>query len=92
MYSCGLLATVDVNRLAKAHACVYEEMKKTEVGERYICFDGKIESQQDVDKLTRETGVEINVERDSSIDFPCRFQLSNHKLSELMCRTLRCNE
>lgn len=89
MYSSGLLATVDVNRLAKAHACVYEEMKKTEVGGRYICFDGKIESQQDVDKLTRETGVEINV---SSIDFPSRFQLSNHKLSELMYRTLRCNE
>lgn len=91
MYTDGVLATVDVNSLAKAHICVYEEMKKTAVG-RYICFDRRMESQEEIEKLARETGAQINITRDVSVNCPIRFQLSNLKLSMLMSRTSRCHE
>ncbi|XP_027152837.1 cinnamoyl-CoA reductase-like SNL6 [Coffea eugenioides] len=91
MYADGVLATVDVSRLAKAHICVYEEMKKTSVG-RYICFDRRLESQEETEKLARETGIGIDITRDVSVNCPMRFQLSNLKLSMLMSRISRCNE
>lgn len=38
MFVNGLLATVDVSKLAEAHVSVFEAMNKTAFG-RYICFD-----------------------------------------------------
>ena len=38
MFAYGLLATIDVRKLAEAEACVYEAMNKIAFG-RYICFD-----------------------------------------------------
>ncbi|KAL3526415.1 hypothetical protein ACH5RR_011071 [Cinchona calisaya] len=90
MYRDGVLAIVDVNRLAKAHVFVYEEMKRNATG-RYICFDQKIESQEEIDKLARESGTEINITRDVPVTCAIRFELSNLKLSMLMSKTSRCN-
>ncbi|KAI7741142.1 hypothetical protein M8C21_021157, partial [Ambrosia artemisiifolia] len=86
MYAHGLLATVDVNKLADAHVKVYEEMHKTSGG-RYVCFDNVIGSPDEVQRLEQETGVHINM---SSHDVAFRFELSNRKLDRLMSQTHRC--
>ncbi|KAJ0454863.1 putative cinnamoyl-CoA reductase [Helianthus annuus] len=86
MYAHGLLATVDVNKLADAHVKVYEEMHKTGGG-RYVCFDNVIGSPEEVQRLEQETGVYIDT---SSHDATFRFELSNRKLDRLMSQTHRC--
>ncbi|KAL2523330.1 NAD(P)-binding Rossmann-fold superfamily protein [Forsythia ovata] len=90
MYADGLLATVDINRLAKAHVCVFEGMKKTASG-RYICFDQIIESGDEIENLARETGISMStITGGASSSNRARFELSNQKLFRLMSRTRRC--
>ncbi|XVF14093.1 hypothetical protein REPUB_Repub09cG0027600 [Reevesia pubescens] len=88
MYANGLLATVDVSRLAEAHVSVFEAMNKTAFG-RYICFDQVIEREEEAEKLASEIGMPANKISGNSFDFiPTRFELSNKKLTNLMSRTL----
>ncbi|KAI3824004.1 hypothetical protein L1987_05451 [Smallanthus sonchifolius] len=86
MYEHGLLATVDVNKLANAHVKVLEEMNKTGGG-RYVCFDNVVCSPDKVQRLEQETGVHINA---SSFDATFRYELSNRKLDRLMSQMHRC--
>ncbi|CAA2990854.1 cinnamoyl- reductase-like SNL6 isoform X2 [Olea europaea subsp. europaea] len=90
MYVNGLLASVDVNRLAEAHVCVFEGMKKTASG-RYICFDRIIGSGDEIENLARETGINSStIIGGASSSNRARFELSNQKLFRLMSRTWRC--
>nr|XP_043606417.1 cinnamoyl-CoA reductase-like SNL6 isoform X1 [Erigeron canadensis] len=86
MYADGLLATIDVNKLAEIHVKVLEGMNKTGGG-RYVCFDKVIRCPDEVQRLERETGVHINT---SSNDALFRFELSNRKLDRLMSQVNRC--
>lgn len=86
MYEKGLLASVDVNRLAEAHVCVFEAMNHTAFG-RYICFDQVIKGEEEVGKLAQETGIQVNLISGNNT----QFELSNLKLSRLMSRALSCN-
>lgn len=52
----GLLATVDVGKLAEAHVVVYEDMDRTACG-RYICFDRIVRRVEDVAELERQLGI-----------------------------------
>ncbi|KAK8710237.1 hypothetical protein V6N13_145571 [Hibiscus sabdariffa] len=56
MYAQGLLATVDVRRLAEAHVSVFEAMKTTAFG-RYICFDQIIKGEDEAGKLASGIGI-----------------------------------
>lgn len=90
MYADGLLAIVDVSRLAEAHLSVFEEMNKTAFG-RYICFDQVIKREEEAEKLAREMGMPSNKICGDSFDIiPTRFDVSNKKLTNLMSRKLRC--
>lgn len=92
MYEKGLLATVDVNRLAEAHVCVYEEMNRTASG-RYICFDQVIKNEEEVESLAHETGIRVNLiseTENASADAPTQLELSNLKLSRLVSRVRNC--
>ncbi|KAL7100690.1 hypothetical protein ACP275_08G010900 [Erythranthe tilingii] len=95
MYVNGILATVDINRLAKAHVIVFEEMKKASSG-RYICFDRVIERQDEIEKLARDTCISVSSiiagggGASSSGNNRTRFELSNTKLARLMLRNRRC--
>ncbi|XVF16395.1 hypothetical protein REPUB_Repub10bG0027900 [Reevesia pubescens] len=89
MYANGLLATVDVSRLAEAHVIVYEAMNKTAFG-RYICFDQVIEREEEAEKLVSEIGMPANNICGNSFHFiPTFFELSNKKLTNLMSKTPR---
>lgn len=89
MYADGLLATVDVDRLAEAHACVLEAMNKTASG-RYICFDHVIKSGEEAENLAREVGMPSDRICGNQFNFiPTRFQLSDRKLTNLITRTSR---
>lgn len=91
MYQSGLLATVDVMRLAEAHVSVYEAMNKSAFG-RYICFDQVIETEQEAEKLAGETSMSKNKicgnNGSTSVHHP-RYELSNRKLTSLLSKTLR---
>ncbi|KAL0331963.1 UNVERIFIED_CONTAM: Cinnamoyl-CoA reductase-like SNL6 [Sesamum calycinum] len=90
MYTYGLLATVDIDKLAKAHVRIFEDMKKTASG-RYICFDEVIEREDEVEELARETGINASsITGGASCSNRPRFELSNTKLTRLMLRTRRC--
>ena len=87
MYGSGLLATVDVTRLAEAHIAVFEAMNQTSFG-RYICFDHVIGGEDDAEKLAAETGMPVHrITGDGTWSSPTRFELSDGKLSGLMSRT-----
>lgn len=86
MYEHGLLATVDVNKLAEAHVKVLEEMKET-AGGRYVCFDKVVRSTDEVQRLEQETGLHINT---TLRDVVFRYELSNRKLDRLMSQVHRC--
>lgn len=90
MYEGGVLATVDVNRLAEAHVCVFEAMNKTASG-RYICFDKVIETEEDAEKLARETNLTKSkiCGGPESASIQRRFLLSNRKLTSLISTTIR---
>ncbi|KAK6129333.1 hypothetical protein DH2020_036941 [Rehmannia glutinosa] len=91
MYTYGMLATVDIDSLAKAHVAIFQEMKKTASG-RYICFDKVIEREDELEKLAGETGISASsITGGASCSNSTRFVLSNAKLSRLMLRTRRCH-
>ncbi|KAL9279460.1 unnamed protein product [Arabidopsis thaliana] len=94
MYSNGLLATMDVNRLAKAHVCLWEGLgNKTAFG-RYICFD-TILSRDGAEKLAKDIDVQIEKicgnsnDSDANTETEASLQISDKKLLDLMSRTLR---
>ncbi|MBA0557441.1 hypothetical protein Golob_014510 [Gossypium lobatum] len=91
MYANGLLATVDVRRLAEAHVSVFEAMKTTTAFGRYICFDRIIQCEDEAETLADEIGIPRNKISGNSSDyvFPNCFELSNKKLANLTSRTLR---
>ncbi|MFX6573616.1 hypothetical protein ABTG52_11650, partial [Acinetobacter baumannii] len=90
MYANGLLAIIDIDKLAKAHVRVYEEMNK-EAYTRYICFDHVIEGADELEKLVRETGINASfMAGDASCNKNTRFKLANAKFVRLMLRTRRC--
>ncbi|KAL6136301.1 hypothetical protein ACLB2K_061597 [Fragaria x ananassa] len=92
MYRSGVLATVDVMRLAEAHVSVYEEINKSAFG-RYICFDQVIETEKQAEKLAGETSTSRNKicgnEEGFSIVHHLRYELSSKKLTNLLSRTMR---
>ncbi|GFS35484.1 DegP protease 1 [Actinidia rufa] len=55
----GLLATVDVNRLAAAHVTLFEVMNTEALG-RYICYDRAIRRKDEVENFAGETGMQTN--------------------------------
>ncbi|KAG2245312.1 hypothetical protein Bca4012_024194 [Brassica carinata] len=94
MYRNGLLATMDVNRLAKVHVRLWEGLgDKTAFG-RYICFD-TILSKDGAEKLAKDIGVQIEKICGNSDDSDANAgnssppQVSDKKLLDLMSRTLR---
>ncbi|CAH2072741.1 unnamed protein product [Thlaspi arvense] len=95
MYSNGLLATMDVNRLAKAHVCLWEGLgNKTAFG-RYICFD-TILSKDGAEKLAKDIDVQIekicgssDSDANAEDSRPNLQTISDKKLLDLMSRTLR---
>lgn len=91
MYENGVLATVDVNTLAKAHVRVYEEMNKTAFG-RYICFDKVITREYEAEDLAKESGIDLHNIRGGRFNYCYRdsstpFSLSNRRLLSLMSRS-----
>lgn len=94
MYADGLLATVDVTRLAEAHICVFKAMNKTAFG-RYVCFDSVIKTEDEAEKLAQEMGMTSTSITRYALDYSMnRCTLSKAKLSNLMRRTMQfcCNE
>ncbi|EXC20296.1 Anthocyanidin reductase [Morus notabilis] len=91
MYESGVLATMDVDRLAEAHVCVFEALNKT-TGGRYVCFDRVIQEEEDAEKLASEMSMpktRICGTGSSSFSTDNVFQLSDKKLSSLMSTALR---
>ncbi|XP_054812674.1 cinnamoyl-CoA reductase-like SNL6 [Prosopis cineraria] len=90
MYSHGLLATVDVVKVAEAHVCVYKAMDGTASG-RYVCFDRVIDSPREAEKLAKQTGMPVDkICGNQTPAHPYRIALSNQKLCRLMSRPLTC--
>ncbi|THU46565.1 hypothetical protein C4D60_Mb09t06270 [Musa balbisiana] len=86
----GLLATIDVEKVAEAHVAVYEAMSSTACG-RYICYDHVIRSGEEAAELERQLGLPNRVSRDAHADYPTWVELSNRKLSRLLSsRRRRC--
>ncbi|CAM8884528.1 unnamed protein product [Rhodiola kirilowii] len=82
----GLLAVDDIEKLAKAHVCVYEEMDYGASG-RYLSFEkvirgsyeaGQLEDKLKVHGLVLRKGVEGDSETES--------RLSNERLTQLVAR------
>ncbi|KAJ9135327.1 hypothetical protein P3X46_032526 [Hevea brasiliensis] len=89
MFADGLLATVDVMKLAEAHTCLLEAMNKTASG-RYIYFDHVVEREDEAEKLAKNMGMPANkICGNASINIAPRLKLSNKKLLTLMSRTVR---
>lgn len=93
MYESGVLATMDVNRLAEAHVCVFEALNKTSGG-RYICFDKVIQDEDEAEKLASQirlskTRICGTGSSSSNNVQATRFQLSDRKLATLMASALR---
>lgn len=91
MYSQGFLASVDVTKLAEAHASVFKAMNNEASG-RYICFDHVIDTHSEAEKLAKDIGMpEEKICGDASNNSSIhRFELSNEKLCRIMSRPLRC--
>ncbi|KAJ7974581.1 Cinnamoyl-CoA reductase [Quillaja saponaria] len=90
MYANGLLATVDVMRLAEAQVYVFKAMNENAFG-RYICFDNEIDSQNEAEKLAKDIGMPVEkICSNPSSNSLQRLKLSNEKLGRLMSRPLRC--
>ncbi|KAK4785942.1 hypothetical protein SAY86_002631 [Trapa natans] len=93
MYASGILATVDVTRLAEAHVRVYEAMVNGQASGRYLCYDQVVDEDDKAERLAREMGVPMERVCGSSASVeatPHRFKLSNQKLLGLISRALRC--
>ncbi|CAN8299854.1 unnamed protein product [Cochlearia groenlandica] len=92
MYSNGLLATIDVNRLAKAHVCLWEGLSNKTTFGRYICYDN-ILSRNGAENLAKDIGVQIEKicgsDANAQVSSP-NLQISDKKILDLMSRSLRC--
>ncbi|XP_020267823.1 cinnamoyl-CoA reductase-like SNL6 [Asparagus officinalis] len=87
----GLLATIDVSKLADAHVRVYEAMGRTACG-RYICFDHIVRRAEDVAELERQLRIPnrtASIAQESD-QLPTWFELSKRKVSRLMSSSRRC--
>ncbi|KAE9612711.1 putative cinnamoyl-CoA reductase [Lupinus albus] len=90
MYCHGLLATIDVTKLAEAHVSVFKEMNMNAYG-RYICFDHIIDTQNEAQNLAKDIGMpKENICGDTLNNSLHSFVMSNEKLCRLMSRSLRC--
>ncbi|XP_077244121.1 NAD(P)-binding Rossmann-fold superfamily protein [Tasmannia lanceolata] len=89
MYLDGLLATVDVSRVAEAHVRVYEAMGNGACG-RYICFDRVIDRGEEATELERLMGMQTRFSGNVITDSPAWFKLCSRKLSRLMLASSRC--
>ncbi|KAJ1264232.1 hypothetical protein BS78_09G247400 [Paspalum vaginatum] len=91
MLADGLLATVDVERVAEAHVRVYEEMNGT-AGGRYICYDHVVRRAEEFAELQRQLGLPAAVPATATPDDgrAARFQLCRRKLTALMSARRRC--
>lgn len=89
----GMLATVDVNKAAEAHVCVYEAMGSGAAFGRYLCFDHVIRRVEEVAELERQLrapGRISSTASDVGADQPSWCELSRGKLSRLMSSMRRC--
>ncbi|XP_068303645.1 cinnamoyl-CoA reductase-like SNL6 [Pyrus communis] len=91
MYQSGVLATVDITRLAEAHVGVFEAMNKAAFG-RYICFDRVVDGEEEAEKLAEATSMLKNkfVGNGGSNIVQNRFELSNRKLTNLLSGRVHC--
>ncbi|KAG1368025.1 cinnamoyl-CoA reductase-like SNL6 [Cocos nucifera] len=89
MFAEGLLATVDVNKVAEAHACVYEAMSGSACG-RYICYDHIIQRAEEAAELERQLGIANRISGETPTDHPTWFKLCNRKISRLISSRRRC--
>ncbi|XP_042394855.1 cinnamoyl-CoA reductase-like SNL6 [Zingiber officinale] len=85
----GLLATVNVEKVAEAHVSVYDGMSSTACG-RYICYDRVIRRGEEAAELERQLGLPNRIPRDAQADNLTWFELSNRKLSRLLSSRRRC--
>ncbi|KAH7685952.1 Cinnamoyl-CoA reductase protein [Dioscorea alata] len=92
LFTEGLLATVNVNRVAEAHVCVYEAMDSTACG-RYICYDNVIRRAEGTIELERQLGItnRISGTTITTLDRPNSFELCNSKLSRLISTSRWCH-
>ncbi|CAN6572214.1 unnamed protein product [Malus baccata var. baccata] len=91
MYQSGVLATVDITRLAEAHLGVFEAMNEAAFG-RYICFDRVVDGEEEAEKLAEATSMPKNkfVGNGDSNTIQNRFELSNRKLTNLLSGRVHC--
>ncbi|KAM1296543.1 hypothetical protein ACFX2I_023370 [Malus domestica] len=91
MYQSGVLATVDITRLAEAHLGVFEAMNEAAFG-RYICFDRVVDGEEEAEKLAEATSMPKNkfVGNGGSNIIQNRFELSNRKLTNLLSGRVHC--
>ncbi|XP_010925686.1 cinnamoyl-CoA reductase-like SNL6 [Elaeis guineensis] len=89
MFAEGLLATVDVSKVAEAHVSVYEAMGSTACG-RYICYDRIIQRKEEALELERQLGIPNRIYTETPTDHPTWFDLCNRKISRLMSSRRRC--
>ncbi|KAK9104456.1 hypothetical protein Scep_021300 [Stephania cephalantha] len=91
MYTDGLLATIDVARVADAHVRVYKAMKNRASG-RYICFDNVIKREEQAVEFATQLEMHANrILGDDPTGSTSRFILCNKKLSKLVSRPTRCS-
>ncbi|KAJ0985850.1 hypothetical protein J5N97_004206 [Dioscorea zingiberensis] len=94
LFAEGLLATVDVNKVAEAHVSVYEAMHETACG-RYICYDHVIRRGEEAIELERQLGIPNRITSETMSDTILNnhnwFELSNRKLSRLIFGSRHCS-
>ncbi|KAL8153885.1 hypothetical protein V2J09_011645 [Rumex salicifolius] len=87
MYEKGVLATIDVTNLAKAHVNVYEAMHEN-AGRRSICFDRVVSTEDEARRLAMENGMIFHGDR---VRTRMQYQLSNGKMNKILLpRRNRC--
>lgn len=88
MFASGLLATVDVSNVAKAHAAAYEEMTRGAAG-RYICFDRLIRTREGTVELQQQMKIAGRMIQFTQDALPL-YDLRNRKLQKLMAVYREC--
>ncbi|XP_031494801.1 cinnamoyl-CoA reductase-like SNL6 isoform X2 [Nymphaea colorata] len=88
MFASGLLATVNVAKVAKAHVAAYEEMSRGAAG-RYICFDKVIRATEDAVELQQQMKIAGRMIQFTQDALPL-YDLRNTKLRKLMSVYRQC--
>ncbi|KAF3782021.1 Cinnamoyl-CoA reductase 2 [Nymphaea thermarum] len=88
MFASGLLATVNVAKVAKAHVAAYEEMSRGAAG-RYICFDKVIRATEDAVELQQQMKIAGRLIQFTQDALPL-YDLRNAKLRKLMSVYRQC--